>query len=142
MIRIKTHPGAIIREDYIIGLGLQQSELADALEVNKATLSRLVNERSDLTPELAIKLAQVLGGTAQSWMNLQTNFAISRAMAATLGSWRPKKTVIEGVLKTCKGQAAYWRTFSSSGPGSRSHLCKSKVETSKGRFSRLFDKSN
>ena len=106
MIRIKTHPGAIIREDYIIGLGLQQSELADALEVNKATLSRLVNERSDLTPELAIKLAQVLGGTAQSWMNLQTNFAISRAMAANLGSWRPKKAVTEGVLKTCKGQAA------------------------------------
>ena len=60
MIRIKTHPGAITREDYINGLGLQQSELAEALEVNKATLSRLVNERSDLTPELAIKLSRVL----------------------------------------------------------------------------------
>jgi len=106
MIRIKTHPGAIIREDYINGLGLQQSELADALEVNKATLSRLVNERSDLTPELAIKLSKVLGGTAESWMNLQTNFAISRAKAATLGSWRPKKAVTEGVLKAFKGQAA------------------------------------
>lgn len=45
MIRVKTHPGAIIREDYIIDLGLQQSELADALEVNKATLSWLVNNK-------------------------------------------------------------------------------------------------
>jgi addiction module HigA family antidote len=106
MMRIKTHPGAIIREDYIYGLGLQQSELADALEVNKGTLSRLVNERSDLTPELAIKLSKVLGGTAESWMNLQTNVAISRAKATALGSWRPKQAVTEGVLKAFKGQAA------------------------------------
>lgn len=102
MVRIRTHPGAIIREDYINELGLQQSELAEALEVNKATLSRLVNERSDLTPELAIKISQVLGGTAESWMNLQTNHALSRAQAAKLGDWCPRKVVKGGVLQGVK----------------------------------------
>lgn len=99
MNRIKTHPGAIIREDYIKELGLSQSELADALEVNKATLSRLVNEHSDLTPELAIKISRVLGGTAESWMNLQTSFSLSRVKGAKLAKWRPRKSVQDGTLK-------------------------------------------
>lgn len=99
MVRIRTHPGAIIREEYINELGLQQSELADALEINKATLSRLVNERSDLTPELAIKISQVLGGSPESWMNLQTHHALSRAKAVKLGDWRPRKVVKSGLLQ-------------------------------------------
>jgi len=99
MVRIRTHPGAIIREEYINELGLQQSELADALEINKATLSRLVNERSDLTPELAIKISQVLGGSPESWMNLQTHHALSRVKAAKLGDWRPRKVVKSGLLQ-------------------------------------------
>lgn len=102
MVRIKTHPGAIIREDYINELGLQQSELADALDIDKATLSRLVNERSDLTPELAIKISQVLGGTPESWMNLQTNHSLSKAKAAKLADWRPRKVIKKGLLQGVK----------------------------------------
>ncbi|MEE4202627.1 MAG: HigA family addiction module antitoxin [Halieaceae bacterium] len=97
MVRIKTHPGAIIREDYLKPLGLQQSELASVLEVDKATLSRLVNERSDLTPELAIKISKVLGGTPESWMNLQTNFSLSKANE--LADWRPSKVFKNNILR-------------------------------------------
>ena len=93
MVRVKTHPGAIIREDYINELGLQQSELAEALDINKGTLSRLVNERSDLSPELAIKISAVLGGSPESWMNLQTNYSLSKVRAKKLKAWKPRVAV-------------------------------------------------
>ena len=103
MARLKTHPGTILREDYIKELGLHQSDLAAALDVNKGTLCRLVNERSDLTPELAIKISAVLGGSPENWMNLQTNYSLSKVKTQKLGSWRPRAAIRNNALVAVAG---------------------------------------
>ena len=59
MDKITVHPGGFIKRNYIDELGLTATELADALEVSESTLSRLVHEKIDLSPALAVKLSKV-----------------------------------------------------------------------------------
>ena len=86
---ITVHPGDFIKRNYIEELGLTATELAEALEVSGSTLSRLLNEKIDLSPVLAIKLSEVLGRSAVSWLNMQANHTLARCQADMSG-WKPK----------------------------------------------------
>lgn len=66
------HPGRIIRSECIEALGLTVGEAADALGVTRQTVDRLINERSGVSPEMALRLAKAFGSTAEMWMRLQT----------------------------------------------------------------------
>lgn len=68
------HPGEILREDYLIPLGLSVNALANALRVPATRLHEIVKERRAITPDTALRLARYFGGDAQSWMNLQTAY--------------------------------------------------------------------
>jgi len=68
MAKITIHPGGFIKRNYIDVLGLKATELADSLEVSESTLSRLVHEKVDLSPVLAVKVGKVLGRSAESWV--------------------------------------------------------------------------
>ena len=74
-----SHPGEIIRRRYLEPLDLTLSTLAEALDVSVSSVSRVVNEKADLSCDMAMRLSHVLGGAAQMWMNLQTNYSISKA---------------------------------------------------------------
>ena len=67
-----SHPGEILREDYIKPLGLTVSEVANGLGVARKTLSAIVNERAGISSAMAYWLACVFGTTAGFWVNLQT----------------------------------------------------------------------
>ncbi len=69
--RKPTHPGAILREDVLPSLGISQTELADRLGVSRRTVSQVLHEHRPLTPDMAIRLAHLLGTTPESWLNMQ-----------------------------------------------------------------------
>jgi addiction module HigA family antidote len=68
------HPGEIIREFCIEPLNLSVTEAANALGVTRKTLSALLNARSGISPEMALRLSKVFGRTPEGWLRLQLQF--------------------------------------------------------------------
>ena len=68
------HPGEIIREFCIEPLDLSVTEAANALGVTRKTLSALLNGRSGISPEMALRLSKVFGRTPEGWLRLQLQF--------------------------------------------------------------------
>lgn len=73
------HPGEILREEYIKERRLTVTEVAKGLGMARANLSAIVNERAGISPELAVKLSEAFGNTAEFWMNLQKNYDLWHA---------------------------------------------------------------
>jgi len=69
--RPPTHPGAIIKYDYLEPLSLSVAKLAEHLGVSRVTVSKIVNERAPVTPEMALRLARVFDTTPELWLSLQ-----------------------------------------------------------------------
>jgi len=72
------HPGEIIREFCIEPLSLSVTEAANALGVTRKTLSALLNGRSGISPEMALRLSKVFGRTPEGWLRLQLQFDLSK----------------------------------------------------------------
>ncbi len=70
------HPGEVIKELYIKESGMSLRAVAEALGVSAPTFSRLVSGKSSVSVEMAFRLEQVLGGSAESWLQMQTNYDI------------------------------------------------------------------
>jgi len=68
------HPGEILREDYLIPLRLTQKVFAEHINVTRKTISAIVNERSGVSPDMAVRFAHALDTTAEFWMNLQASY--------------------------------------------------------------------
>jgi addiction module HigA family antidote len=68
------HPGKIIREECLLPLGLSVAAAARALGVGRKSLSTLINGRSRLSPEMAIRLSQAFGSKAETWLGMQMEF--------------------------------------------------------------------
>ena len=76
------HPGEVLREDYLVPLGMSANALAAALRVTPARINDIVRERRGVTADTALRLARYFGGDAQSWMNLQSHFDLRTAELA------------------------------------------------------------
>src|ERR1700727_1345780 len=74
------HPGRIIRDDCLQPLGLSVTSGAKILGVSRQTLNNLVNQQAGISPEMAIRLSKAFGSTAQTWMRLQSNYDLARAL--------------------------------------------------------------
>lgn len=66
-----THPGEMLREDYLPDYGLTVSSFAKALGVSRQTVNELVRERRSVSPEMALRLARLFGNTPEFWLNAQ-----------------------------------------------------------------------
>lgn len=69
--RKPTHPGAIIRQDYMEPLSLTVTALAAHLGISRKHLSQVLHERSSVTSGLALRLAKAFDTTPDLWLNLQ-----------------------------------------------------------------------
>ncbi len=69
--RKPAHPGEVLLEDVIKELKISITEAANNLGVSRKTLSELVHGKSDLTPEMAVRIATATDTSAESWMNMQ-----------------------------------------------------------------------
>jgi len=74
------HPGRIVREECLEALGLTVTAGAKVLGISRQGLNNLVNERAGISPEMAIRLAKAFGGTAQSWLRMQSNYDLAKAL--------------------------------------------------------------
>jgi len=68
------HPGEILREDYLVPLGMSANALAKALNVPAPRVNDIVRERRGVTADSAMRLARYFGGDARSWMSLQAAY--------------------------------------------------------------------
>ena len=68
------HPGAMLREDILPALKRPKTEIASLLGISRQTLYDLLGERTPVTPNIALRLAKLLGTTPESWLNLQNEY--------------------------------------------------------------------
>jgi addiction module HigA family antidote len=66
-----THPGEMLREDFMAEYGLTVVSLAEALGTSRQTINELLRERREITPVMALKLSRLFGNTAEFWLNAQ-----------------------------------------------------------------------
>ena len=73
------HPGEVLRDLCVKPLGLTVTQAAAALGVSRKTLSSILNARSGISPEMAVRLSLAFGTTAESWMNQQVQYDLWHA---------------------------------------------------------------
>lgn len=81
MPRIKTHPGEILLEDFLEPMGISRNQLAKDIGVDAAAVYKIADCKRAITPEIAIRLAEYFGTSAELWLNLQTNHDLSKVLA-------------------------------------------------------------
>jgi antitoxin HigA-1 len=76
------HPGEILRDEYLVPLGISVNALAKALKVTPARMNDIVRERRGVSADTALRLARYFGTDARSWMNLQAAYDLRIAEIA------------------------------------------------------------
>jgi len=95
--REPTHAGEVLKEEFLIPLGMTQSQLARVLHTSFRAINELVNGKRGVTTEMALKLAKYFGTSPQLWLNLQNQYdlwKVSRKKAKEL----ERITTREGVV--------------------------------------------
>ncbi len=83
IIRKPTHPGAILKEDYLDPLDITITDMAAMLGISRKTLSKILNENGSITPDMALRLSRAFGTTPDLWLNLQKNYDLWNAEHAS-----------------------------------------------------------
>ncbi|MCL4836596.1 MAG: HigA family addiction module antidote protein [Thermoanaerobaculia bacterium] len=83
-----THPGEMLREDFLPDCGLTAAGLAAALGVSRQTVHELLRERRALSPEMALRLARLFGNAPEFWLDAQRAVDLWDAAAAIGGEVR------------------------------------------------------
>ena len=97
MKRQPTHPGIIIKEDYLKPLSKTITEIASILGVSRKTLSKIINKRGAITPDMALRLARAFDTSPDLWMNLQKNYDLWEAEHASK-AWLTVKPLPQQLL--------------------------------------------
>jgi addiction module HigA family antidote len=79
MPRLRTHPGEVLREEYLVPLGLSARALAKALSVPPNRLTEIMRGTRDVTADTAIRLGRYFGTDPRFWLNLQAAYDLSKA---------------------------------------------------------------
>jgi len=75
--RIPTHPGEILREEFLAPLAMSQVDLAAHIGVPVQRINEIIRGKRSITPETAWLLSQAFGTTPEFWINLQTNYDLA-----------------------------------------------------------------
>lgn len=90
MYRKPTSPGEILFEEFLVPLELTQKELAEHLHCDYKVINRIINEKANVSPEMAIRLAAAFNTTPDFWLNAQ--------MALDLWKLRAQKPKIRSLI--------------------------------------------
>jgi len=74
------HPGEILREEFLVPIGMSAHALAIELKVPAPRINDIVRERRSVTPDTALRLARYFGTTPQFWLNLQSSYELKLAV--------------------------------------------------------------
>jgi addiction module HigA family antidote len=97
MIRRPTHPGNIIKEDYLLPLSITIKDMADTLGVSRKTLSKIINEKGAITPDMALRLSRAFDTTPDLWLSLQKNYDLWQAEYRST-AWQTVKPISPQLL--------------------------------------------
>lgn len=87
-MKTPVHPGEVLREDVLAGLGLGPAEAAERLGVSRVTLSRVLHAHARISTQLAIRLEEAGAGTARAWLSMQTAYDLATERAEGIPSVR------------------------------------------------------
>lgn len=73
-----SHPGRILKAD-LEALNLSVAEAAEGLGVSRQQLYNVINQKSSITPEMAVRLEQGIGSTAETWLRIQSAYDLAQA---------------------------------------------------------------
>jgi addiction module HigA family antidote len=73
------HPGEILREEFMVPMGISINALAGALRVSPSQVSGIVNEKRGISALMALRLAQYFGSSAELWLGLQQDYELDVA---------------------------------------------------------------
>lgn len=79
-LRPPTHPGEMLLEEFVRPLGITQAQLAARLGISSPLLNEIIRRKRAVTPEAALRLARVLGMSAEFWLGLQIDWELWHAM--------------------------------------------------------------
>ena len=82
MARLRTHPGEVLREEYLLPLGLSARALAKQLDVAPNRLTEIMRGTRDVSADTAIRLGRYFRTDPRFWLNLQTAYDLSKAEQA------------------------------------------------------------
>jgi antitoxin HigA-1 len=82
MARLRTHPGEVLREEYLVPLGLSARALAKQLDVPPNRLTEIMRGTRDVSADTAIRLGRYFGTDPRFWLNLQAAYDLSKAEKA------------------------------------------------------------
>ena len=81
--RAPTHPGEMLLEEFVIPLGITQTDLSERLGISYPRLNEIIKGKRGVTPDTALRLERVFGMEAQFWLNLQTVWDLYEAQHST-----------------------------------------------------------
>jgi addiction module HigA family antidote len=77
--RVATHPGDMLREEFLVPLGLSQNALAMKIRVPATRIGEIIHGKRSITPDTALRLARFFGNSPEFWLNLQQMHDLSKA---------------------------------------------------------------
>lgn len=80
--REPTHPGEMLKEDFLLPMGITQKELAKSIHVPYQRVNEIINKKRGVTPSTALRLAKFLGMSEDFWMNIQLRWDLYNAKQA------------------------------------------------------------
>ena len=80
-LAVRCHPGEVLREEFLVPLGLSANKVALALRVPSNRISDIVNEKRAITPDIALRLSRYFGTSPALWINLQSSYDLRLAQA-------------------------------------------------------------
>jgi antitoxin HigA-1 len=80
--RAPTHPGIMLRDEFLLPMNISQRDLANAIHVPYQRINELVNQKRGISPSTALRLAKFFGMSADFWLNLQIRWDLFKAQAA------------------------------------------------------------
>lgn len=89
MKRRPTHPGEMLREDFMPDYGLTVAQLAEAVGVSRQSINELLREKRALSPEMAIRLGRLFGNSPEFWLNAQR----------AVDLWDAAKAIGKGIVR-------------------------------------------
>jgi len=91
--RVPTHPGVMLREEFLDPLGITQRDLSNGILVPYQRVNEIINQKRGITPDTALRLAKFFGNTPGFWMNLQLRFDLYQAQKADNDDIKKIKTL-------------------------------------------------
>ena len=91
---LMVHPGAYLREEFLVPLELTNIEASKALKISASNLSRFVAGKQSVSTELAVRLGKAFGTSAQFWLNLQQAYDLA---SLRQGRWEAIEAEVDRV---------------------------------------------